>query len=163
MKKFMIMMAAILCFAVSANAQSDSKMAAGINLNVGVGNSYTNMGLGGKFQYKFAERWRGEASFNYFFKKDYVDMWDANIDVHFLIPVGESLVIYPLAGPTLRNATASVLGFSTSESSFGVNYGAGVEYPITDAIKVNLELKAVSAGSGWGTRGELSIGAAYCF
>lgn len=167
MKKFMIMMAAILGFAASANAQSDSNMAAGLNFNVGVGNSYTNMGIGGKFQYKFAERWRGEASFNYFFKKDYVDMWDANLDVHFLIPVGDKLVVYPLAGPTLRGAKATVsfMGYSSSASStsFGVNYGAGVEYPLTDAIKVNFEMKGVTAGSGWGTRGVFSIGAAYCF
>lgn len=54
MKKIMILLVAILGFAASAKAQDYSKMAAGLNFNVGVGDSYTNFGLGAKYQYRFA-------------------------------------------------------------------------------------------------------------
>ncbi len=162
MKKIMIILAVALGFAASAKAQDDSKMAAGINLNVGVGDSYTNYGFGVKYQYKFAKHWRGEASFNYFLKKDYVSMWDINLDAHYLIPV-KKVTIYPLAGLTLRGAKASVMGFSNTDTNFGVNYGAGIDLPVADHFKLNLEVKGVTTGGGWGTRGVFSIGAAYCF
>lgn len=171
MKKIMILLVAILGFAASSKAQDDSKMAAGLNFNVGVGDSYTNFGLGAKYQYRFANHWRGEASFNYYFKKDFVNMWDFNLDAHYLIPV-KGVTIYPLAGLTLRGTKLTVefgdedfyIGsMSASETNIGINYGAGVEFPVTDAIKLNFEAKGVTCGGGWGTRGVFSIGAAYCF
>lgn len=162
MKKIFLSLAMVLGLASSVNAQSDSKMALGVNLNVGMGDSYTNYGAGAKFQLKFAEHWRGEASFNYFLKKDYVSMWDINVDAHYLINTSK-VTIYPLAGVTLRAATASVMGFSTTDSNIGLNYGAGVEFPLSDSFKLNIEAKGVTTGGGWGTRGVFSVGAAYCF
>lgn len=162
MKKIMILLVAILGFAASANAQDDSKMAAGVNLNVNVGDGLNFFGLGAKYQYRFATHWRAEGSFNYYFKNNYVTMWDINADAHYLIPV-KSVNIYPLAGLTVHHSKIGEGGFYFAETNFGVNYGAGVEFPITDAIKLNFEVKGVTVGGGWGTRGVFSLGAAYCF
>lgn len=163
MKKLFIIVSTILGIGLSAKAQSDNRISTGLNFNVGVGDSYTNIGLGGKIQYQFAESWRGETSFNYFFKKDFVDMWEANLNAHYLAPIGGNFVVYLLAGPTLHNATVNIMNYSRSSTRLGVNYGVGVDYHIYDAIKLNLEIKGVTIGNGWGTRGELTIGAAYCF
>lgn len=168
MKKILVIMAMAFGLSAGVQAQDDSKMAVGINLNAGVGDSYTNFGAGAKFQYKFHKHWRSEASFNYFFKKDYLSMWDANIDAHYLIPIGSSgLTIYPLAGFTVRGAKVSIDEFginaSVSETGFGVNYGAGIEYPVSNSFKLNFEMKGQTAGCGMGTRGIFSIGCAYCF
>ncbi len=157
--------AALFCMGLGAFAQSDSKMAAGVNLNVGVGDSYTNVGLGAKFQYRFLEKMRGEASFNYFFPKWHTSYWDINMNAHYLFHLGETgLTAYPLAGFSVIGSTYSILGYSSSSSSFALNYGGGIEYQITDNIKVNAEMKGHSGfASGWGTRGVFSIGASYCF
>lgn len=162
MKKIIFSLAMMLGLSSSVNAQSDSKMAVGVNVNAGMGDSYTNYGLGAKFQYNFAEHWRGEASFNYFFEKEYVSMWDINVDAHYLINT-KNVTIYPLAGITMRAATASIMGFSTTDTNIGVNYGAGVDFKLSDSFKLNLEIKGVTTGGGWGTRGMFSVGAAYCF
>ena len=130
----------------------------GANVNYGMHSDYKNFGVGAKVQYEFIDNWRAEASFNYFFKKDYCTMWDFNLNVHYLIPVG-SLNIYPLAGFTLLGNKVEVLGVSHSDSDFGFNAGAGIEFPITDGIKLNFEGKYQYV-KDW-DRPVLSVGVAF--
>ena len=165
MKKVMLVLAVILGFAAGANAQTDSKMAAGINLNLGLGDSYTNFGVGAKYQYAFTDHWRGEADFNYFFKKDHTSFWDIDLNAQYLFHLGNGGVnLYPLAGLGFYNNKFDGWGGSVSDNSLGVNYGVGVEFPLCDSFKLNAEFKGQSGfSSGWGTRWILSVGAAYCF
>lgn len=160
MKKIFTLIAAIM-IAFAANAQ-DSKMAAGVNFNVGFGDSWTNCGLGAKYQYSFTEHWRGEASFNYFFKKDYVSKWDANLTAHYLFNLGSNgFKLYPLAGIGLVGWKADTGWGDSSSTDFGFHYGLGAEYPLSDSWKINAELKGQTADGD--TRGIFSIGCAFCF
>lgn len=165
MKKVMLVLAVILGFAAGANAQTDSKMAAGLNFNIGFGDSYTNYGLGAKYQYAFTDHWRGEADFNYYFKKDYTTYWDLDLNAQYLFHLGNGGVnLYPLAGLGLYNCNVDTGLGSASDNSIGLNYGVGIEFPIANSFKLNAEFKGQSGfSSGWGTRWILSIGAAYCF
>ena len=112
----------------------------GAQASYGLHKDYKNIGVGAKVQYEFIDNVRAEASGNYFFKKDNCSMWDVNLNLHYLIPVG-SVKIYPLAGLTLLGSKVEVLGVSASDSDFGANVGAGVEFPLSDAIKLNIEGK----------------------
>lgn len=153
MKKILIALVMMISFAVSANAQS----AVGINANLGMGNHYDNYGLGVKYQYSFTDHWRGEASFNYFFKKDGVSMYDANVVAHYLIPLGSSgFTLYPLLGVGLVGASAA----GNSSSDLGFNYGLGIEYPLTESMKINCEFKGQTAD---GTREFVSLGLTFPF
>lgn len=190
MKKLM-MIAVMMVVALTANAQNEpGKMAIGANLNYGMHKDYKNIGFGAKFQYNFTDAIRGEASGNYFLKKDYCTMWDANINLHYVIPVSEGLNVYPLVGATLVGvkvdfdgaggghnldyyynqakdqyvaAGGSAADFdaywpqvkaqyekyvgeagdgaSASETKFGFNVGAGIEYFLSESLKVNAEVK----------------------
>ena len=113
----------------------------GAIVNYGLHKNYKNFGIGAKVQYEFIDNFRAEASGNYFFKKDYCTMWDVNLNAHYLIPVADKLTVYPLAGLTLLGYKVEVLNVSTSDSDFGFNVGAGIEYPITETIKLNFEAK----------------------
>lgn len=160
MKKVLMILAVMIAFAANVNAQ-DSKMAVGLTGNYGSGDSYTNYGLGAKFQYAFTENWRAEVSGDYFFKKDYISMWDVNADIHYLFNLGGSgFKLYPLAGVSLVGTSVDVLGVSTSDSKFGFNYGLGAEYPISSNLKLMLEGKGQSAEN---TRFIVSFGIAYTF
>lgn len=110
----------------------------GVNANYGMHKDYKNFGLGAKVQYEFIDNWRGEASFNYFFKKDYCTFWDVNLNLHYLFKVSDKFNVYPLAGMTLLSTKVEGLD---SKSKFGFNAGAGVEYSLTDKLKVNAEGK----------------------
>lgn len=137
-------------------------MGAGINLNYGLHSDYKNFGIGVKYQYEFVENVRGEASFNYFFKKDLCTMWDANLNFHYLFHLGEKPVLYPVAGLTLLGTSVDLGAFgSASDTNIGANLGVGFEYPIVDAFKLNAEVK-YQLVKDW-NRPVISIGAVYNF
>ena len=174
MKK-VLMIAAMMLMSMGAFAQEAGQMAIGANAAYGFASNYKTFGLGAKFQYGITEDFRAEASGTYFFKKDYTSAWDVNLTVHYVIPVSEGLNVYPLLGPTLFGIKVDVpdISFSfggdtyhsgeasASETRFGVNAGAGIEYFISENFKVNFEAKyQYTKDSDWPV---LSIGAAYVF
>lgn len=160
MKKVFLVIVAMF-MAVAASAQK-GEMSVGGNLNFGIDDDYNNFGIGPKFQYSFAEKWRGEASFNYFLKKDHVSQWELNLNVHYIVPIASTKFnFYPLAGLTVWNNHVSVAGFSDNDTNIGFNLGGGFEYYITDNFKANIEGKYQWTDPN--ARGVISIGAAYVF
>ncbi|GHT35930.1 hypothetical protein AGMMS49574_26550 [Bacteroidia bacterium] len=158
-----------------AQAQEKGDVAAGINLGLGFGDSYTNYGIGAKLQYNFADPIRAEASFTYFPKKDYLSLWDLSLNLHYLIPIADKLTFYPLAGVGLLNAKSHIssalsnLGYQgygdyiddTSSSKVAFNVGLGLDYKLTDNIIANIEGKYKIAKDL--NRTLISIGIAYKF
>ena len=156
MKKFLFL-ACMMLMSMAAFAQQGSTFV-GANVNYGMHSDFKNFGVGAKVQYEFVDNLRAEASGNYFFKKDYCTMWDVNLNLHYVFHAGE-WGIYPLAGVTLLGTKVEVMGVSASDSDFGFNLGAGVEYPLTDAIKINFEGK-YQIVKDW-DRPVLSLGVAF--
>lgn len=138
MKKLLLIVAVVL-FASSAMAQEKGEMAVGAKVVIGMGDSFTNYGIGAKFQWNPANRVRIEPSVTYFIKKDYISMLDVSANVHYLFSVGEKFIVYPLAGIGLWNAKVSDDGFSYSNNEFAFGIGAGAEMPIADRWSLNAE------------------------
>lgn len=143
MKKFLFGM--FMMFAcMSASAQQGEK-AVGATLSYGT--EIENLGVGVKGQYYFTDRFRGEASFDYFFKKNYLSMWDLNANLHYLIDLSDDWKVYPLAGLGYTNWTVSgieIEGLKSSSASTGkiaVNLGGGIQYDLSERLKLNAELK----------------------
>lgn len=194
------MIACMMLMSTAMFAQNEAgKMAIGVQGSYGLHKDYKNFGAGIKFQYNITEAFRGEAAGNYFFKKDNVSMWDANINFHYLIPIGDKLNVYPIVGATLVGVKLDVgdaidSGYdaawkaaqaqgmskadfdkywkeaegvvedqvgSTSETKFGFNAGAGIEYFISENFKINFEAKYQYVKDF--DRPVLTIGAAYVF
>lgn len=141
MKKFLL----ALCVAVMAvgTASALEKGDKALGINVLYGSEVGKMGVGVKGQYVFHERWRGEASFNYFFKnKNDQHMWDLNVTAHYLVPLGEKARVYPLAGPTIASSTnENGSEPNTSITKFGLNLGGGFEYELSDNFTLGLEAR----------------------
>lgn len=154
MKKF-LMMACMMLMSTAMFAQQGSTWV-GANLNYGMDSNYKNFGVGAKVQYEFIDNFRAEASGDYFFKKDYLSEWDVNLNAHYLIHVGDQLTIYPLVGLTMLSFVPE---YGDSDSKIGFNAGAGIEYPITEAIKVNAEFKYQYVKDG--DRPVISVGVAF--
>lgn len=156
MLRKVLFMAVMLMAAFTLQAQEKGDMAAGANLSYGTKDGYNNFGVGAKFQYNLTDALRLEPSATYFFKKDYLSMWDINVNLHYLFPLGEKFSIYPLAGVSLLGAKADyddwvddVLeewgveggGGSSSETKFGANLGAGAQYWLTSGFALTFEVK----------------------
>jgi outer membrane protein X len=135
MKK--LMMIAMMVLASTAMFAQKGATYVGIQANYGLHKDYKNFGVGAKAQYEFLENVRAEASFNYFFKKDCVSMWDINLNAHYVFRVG-SVGIYPLAGICVLGAKPE---HGDTETKLGFNAGAGVEFPLSETIKLNVEGK----------------------
>jgi len=138
MKKLFII--ALMAFVgMSAYAQAEKgDMAAGVNVSYGTMDGYNNIGIGGKFQYNLTDAIRIEPSANYFLKKDYLSMWDVNLNVQYLFNVAEKLTVYPLAGATMVGVKPEG---GDGESEIGFNVGAGVEYQLTEKLGLNFDYK----------------------
>ena len=172
MKKILALVCTVLLGITAASAQvTQGDVAAGINLNYGSG--IENLGLGAKFQYTIIDHLRAEVGFNYFFKKNYESMWDANLNAHYLINVyKDKLYLYPIVGLNFSSLIFDYKCFLKEYgvdpnfehkdiNRFGLNLGAGAEYRVTEKIGLSLEyrhtiLKDID-------QGVFSIGANYKF
>jgi outer membrane protein X len=160
-RKVAIVAIALVSMSVAVNAQEKGDMAAGGNLVLGSGDSFTNYGIGAKFQYNVTNPIRLEGSFTYFLKKDNLTMWDLSVNAHYLFPVADKLTVYPLAGLGILNYGSSYGGYSASSSDIAFNLGGGIDYKLTDKLVFNAELK-YKISDTW-DRLLLSAGLAYKF
>ena len=165
-RKIAIVAIAMFTVSVSVNAQEKGDMAAGGNLVIGSGDSFTNFGVGAKFQYNVINPLRLEASFTYFIRNDYITMWDMSFNAHWLFKMADRINLYPLAGLGILNSGADY-GLAkygvrdTSESDFAVNIGGGIDFKLTDKLILNSELK-YKFSDPW-DRLLFSVGVAYRF
>ena len=139
MKKIM-MIAAMMLLSVGAFAQG--KFAVGANAGVALyGDDYNPFGVGAKLQYGFDGGFRTELAYNYWFAKEEAGVkagvMDIDLNLHYLIPVSEGLNVYPIVGANL----ALTHGDGDSESIFGFQGGFGIEYYLSDNVKLNLDAK----------------------
>lgn len=140
MKKILVFLVC-LCACIATSYAQQGESALGVNLNYG---NDTNFGLGVKYRYNLSDHVRIEPAFNYYFKHDYVSMWDLNANFHYLCPVAENVTVYPLAGIGYANATAHLKDWGLDNESDGkitVNLGAGADFQVSSSVKLNLELK----------------------
>lgn len=167
MKKLFVLMSFIALGVGSVFAQKGEKA---VGVNLGYGTEISNLGIGAKFQYGITDAIRTEASFNYFLKKDGANMWDVNVNAHYLFPIADKFKVYPLVGLTYANCkvdmgwsvegmspediqdlidagiiedASEVTGETSSESEgrVGVNLGTGIQYDLSSKIAINFEVK----------------------
>ena len=136
-KMFAISMMVAVMNVVAINAQSQGDMAVGGDLSIGMGDDYTNIGIGAKFRYNVTDPIRLEGAFTYFLKKKDVSMWDFSAYGHYLFNVADKLTIYPLAGLGIFGAKND----SDSDSELGITFGGGLDYALTDNLSFNAEMK----------------------
>lgn len=172
MKKIIAIICATIMSIGAANAQVEkSDFAIGANLLYGSG--IKSMGFGGRIQYTPVNHVRAEMSLNYFFQKDYVSMWDINLNAEYLVNLYQhKFYIYPIVGLSFAKTSFDAKKFYNDhgletdptkfdDKAFGLNLGAGLEYRLTDHVGLSLEyrhslMKHID-------QGVLGIGANYKF
>ena len=160
MKKLIVIFSMMFFIMGNAFAQKGIQ-AAGVSLNYGT--EISSIGLGVKYQYNITNDIRLEPSITYFFENKGVDMFDMNVNAHYLLPLASNIRLYPLAGLTyvkrredLENSKDKIM-----RNRFGLNLGGGAEFDITDELMMNFELK-YQCVRNFG-QAVFSIGLAYMF
>jgi hypothetical protein len=121
--------------------QRKGDVAIGVNFLVGIGDELTRYGIGAKLQNNVMELVRMESSFSYFFKKEDISAWELGVDAHYLLPVGEAVTLYQLAGFGIQRTTVHSLDDKKSSSSQNFNIGGGIDCHISDNVIFNVEVK----------------------
>ncbi len=154
----------ILCTIMSIVGASAQKGATTVGVNVNYGSEIKTIGFAAKVGYNITDAFRTEASYNHFLKKDGVQMWDANLNFHYLFNITDKFKAYPLVGVTYVHSKLdwqslgdfddyedyldwkSELeeeGGSVSDGTgkVGVNLGGGLQYNLTNNLLLNFEVK----------------------
>ena len=160
MKKLIVIFSMMFFIMGNAFAQKGIQ-AAGVSLNYGT--EISSIGIGVKYQYNITNDIRLEPSITYFFENKGLDMFDMNVNAHYLLPLASNIRLYPLAGLTYAR-WASDFGNGGAEitySKLGINLGGGAEFDITDELMMNFELKYQCVSDF--DQAIFSIGLAYMF
>ena len=148
MKK-LVLMAAFAMVSAFASAQ----FAVGVHTLYGT--DVSNLGIGVRARYDINEQFRLDGNFNYYFKKNNLEFWDLNANLHYLFNITDKFTAYPLGGLGYVNTKVTYTSYegidkygkpitaevSTSDGRLGVNLGGGVDFALTDDLYLNGEVK----------------------
>ena len=155
MKKIFLAVCVALV-SLNASAQKDEQ---NIGAHVLYGTDAKNIGFGVKYQHNITYAIRLEAVGDYYLKSDGFTMFDVNVNGHYLFPIADKVKAYPLVGINYTHWKQD--GFVTfdseeqkewwyehdgsdgemKDSSLGLNIGGGIQYQLTDKIRIGAELK----------------------
>ena len=171
--KRVAVIAIALCISLTAAAQYQGDMAAGLNA---VGGSYgggdvPGIGFGAKLLYNVTDPVRLAGEFDYSKGqggKGYIDIpynfLDVSLYGHYLFHLNENMVIYPLVGVGLWKVKmeAKFIGqsFSDSGNRTVATIGFGSEYALTDRLGVGGEVRLKLHG---GSHYIVAVGISYKF
>ena len=119
------------------------------------GTDVANLGIGVRARYDINDQFRADGNFNYYFKKNNLEFWDLNANLHYLFNITDKFTAYPLGGLGYVNTKATYTSYegidkygkpitaevSTSDGRLGVNLGGGVDFALTDDLYLNGEVK----------------------
>lgn len=143
MKKMLMSAALLLMGATAMNAQTDALYGNGIGINIGYGGFNKNAGMGVHARIHLVNGFRIEPTFDWYFKKDYLSQWDVMANFHYVFPVAGKIGIYPLVGV---GAAGLKWDGGDSDTGFSMNFGAGMEFPVSSDFSLGFELKGQYIG-----------------
>lgn len=159
-----------LCVALITLGASAQKGEQNIGAHVLYGTDASNIGLGVKYQNNITDAIRLEAVGDYYLKTDGFSMFDVNVNGHYLFPLSDKVTVYPLVGinyTSWKQESAISYGEEHSDynidikdTSIGLNIGGGIQYKLTDKIRIGAELKYQTISAA---RSTVVIGAGVTF
>lgn len=160
--------AATLIFNSSAAVKGEKNV--GVQLGYTTCNKSAVAGIG--FSYAFSSHFRLAPNLQYAFRNHNRDGLLINFDCHVPLDInsGKKVEVYPIVGLNYSCWTDYYKEYLTEEESddvstrknrFGLNAGAGVNYKITDTIKLSFETRYTLVKSFSTTT--LALGIAYRF
>ena len=162
--KRVAIIAIAVTISVAAHAQTKGDMAAGGNLVIGMGHSYTNFGIGAKFLYNVTNPIRLAGEFDFFLKKDYTSWWDFSVYGHYLFSVADKVNVFPAVGLGLVGVRVNHMGYgggTYSHSYFAASLGGGADFALSDNLFLTGELRFKLIE--YSNRVNLAVGVTYKF
>ena len=142
MKKYLFV--AIVAISTLLNAHADESGDVTIAPQIAFATKHTTAGIGVQAQYYALDNLRVAPEFIFYFKNDNITAYNGNLNVHYLIPKGTALNIYPLAGFSYARYKINLIDdegekYDEKHDRIGLNIGAGAEYQIQEMLHLFAE------------------------
>ena len=131
MKKFIIIALLAVMTVLGARAEAGDFSVGGQCVYA---SKHSMAGVGLQLQYEPITNWRLAPEFIYYFKNDGLSAYNANLNIHFIIPTSHSFAIYPLAGFSYAHYEADAGYVGASVNRCGANIGLGAQYLIKERL-----------------------------
>lgn len=144
-RAFTLVFLSSLLFIPKMQAQFEGTV--GIGLHAGYGAEINSVGGGAHIHYYYTNQVRFAPSFTYFIERKDSQMWMAEADAHYILPVTVTASLYPIGGLNYsRWALDGTLEGETHvpaqiERRLGLNMGLGIQHDIGYRVRANYELK----------------------
>ena len=135
--KHLFLTAVLALLSLGASAQSKTWEVGG---KLDYATDAPHFGIGAFARYNIDGHFRPEAAVNFYPSDNHVSGWDMSLNLHYIFHITDKFKLYPLGG-------LSVVGYafdydgpdSSSKTRAGFNLGGGLQYHITDNIRLNAE------------------------
>ena len=131
MKKYIFMAIVAIAATICAHAEQKDFSAAAQFVYASKGSM---AGLGLQLQYEPITNWRVAPEFIYFFENDNKSAFNANLNIHYVIPTSTTFALYPLVGFSYGHDDVSMTGLEYSDDRCGANIGLGAQYLIKNSL-----------------------------
>lgn len=145
MKKALLLLIGLLLTLPALHAQFEGTW--GIGTHVGYASAIKRPGAGIHLHYYQTNNLRIAPSFSYFLEAKGQQLWMAETDLHYILPLNYAASLYPLAGIHYSNwrYTPKADGVATGEGVThhrpGASLGLGFQHDIRYRVRANLEMK----------------------
>lgn len=144
-RAFTLVFLSSLLFIPKMQAQFEGTV--GIGLHAGYGAEINSVGGGAHIHYYYTNQVRFAPSFTYSLERKDSQMWMAEADAHYILPVTVTASLYPIGGLNYSRWTLDgTLEGETHvpaqiERRLGLNMGLGIQHDIGYRVRANYELK----------------------
>lgn len=117
------------------------KGAQSVGFNLGYGFDSENATLGLDYRYNLTNEVRLAPSLTHFVKNDGISAWAIDMNVHYVVPLGDTFAFYPLGGLDLSFWRFNQHHYSDNWTRFGLNIGLGADVYASPEITVGVDVK----------------------
>lgn len=137
MKRFaLVVLLAVMSLGMYAQKGSQS-----VGFNLGYGFDSENATIGLDYRYNLTNEVRLAPSLTHFVKNDGISAWAIDMNVHYVVPLGDMFAFYPLGGLDLSFWRFSQNHYSDNWTRFGLNIGLGADVYASPEITVGVDVK----------------------
>ncbi len=137
-KLFLVALLAIISIGAYAQKGQGNQQ---LGFNIGYAFDSENATLGVDYRYNITDAIRFNPGVTYFTKNDGLSAWAIDMNLHYVVPLGDSFSFYPLAGLDLSFWKFGHKDYSDNATRFGANIGLGGEFYATSLLTVGVDLK----------------------
>lgn len=146
MRKVILSLILFLTLGVS-NVFSQYEGTVGLGAHAGYAKEINSLGAGVHLHYYYTNSLRFAPSYTHFVPINGRNMWEMDVDAHYIVPLSWEFSLYPIGGLSYSkwkykpSGNDGIDNLDWSKRRAGLNLGVGFQYDFKYKARTNLEVK----------------------